>query len=162
MSKSFDINKAKQNIDAKKPEIQESEKKLEGLSKSKKALFDARMVIEGLDIDESVKATIVESLNSSYEEVKSEGQSESKKLNDILKDDDDTRREIMDARDDTQKAIDNLEGKGSILETFGISNAFEKSKIQAEQSLQELGELQEQVTADINKIMDVGHKLDSL
>jgi len=162
MSKSFDINKAKQNIDAKKPEIQESEKKLEGLSKSKKALFDARMVIEGLDIDESVKATIVESLNSSYEEVKSEGQSESKKLNDILKDDDDTRREIMDARDNTQKAIDNLEGKGSILETFGISNAFEKSKIQAEQSLQELNELQEQVTADINRIMNVGHKLDAL
>lgn len=161
MSKSFDKNKTRQAMDGYKKEINERKQKLEELSESKQELLDARSAIEGLGLDEDVKDTIISSLISSLENVRSEGKAESSKLDDTTKKYDDTKMEIMDAESETEKSIDSLSKKSSVLEKIGI-NVLDESREQAEKSLQELREMREESTDDISELLKLGQDLDSL
>lgn len=153
------------NLESSRSEVKEIQSKnverqgqIKNLEQSKQALMDARMEMENDDaLDESIKRTIIDALNSGLEENTKKGQ----EISDEMQTDVERIETITEETDasitDVEQKRASLEQKQSILEKFGLGAAIESGIKEIDNNRNDLEGLRDEATDVAKELDEIAH-----
>lgn len=148
-------NDVKRNLETKKSE-------LEDLEKRKKELLDAGIAVQGSDMDEKVIQTIMGEINRSLEENSEKGEELSTEMTDDVKNLDDMKTDVQEMSKSAEDQKKKLEGKKSILDKFGLGKGIENAISEIDSNQVDLENLQNGLLESEHELNQISQKLNSL
>ena len=161
MKKSFEITKIKESKEQSEEKLEKIIADKENLKECKQALVETIGLIESSGMDEDLKSKVLDDLNNRYKEIQNEAKEKNKELDEAAKKMDDIKMETMEAEEETQDKINNMNSQNAVLEKIGITTMAD-SISEAETNLQEIKETRESIQGLLKKMMECGQELDTL
>lgn len=161
MKKSFEITKIKESKEQSEEKLEKIIADKENLKECKQALVETIGLIESSGMDEDLKSKVLDDLNNRYKEIQNEAKEKNKELDEAAKKMDDIKMETMEAEEETQDKINNMNSQNAVLEKIGITTMAD-SISEAETNLQEIKETRESIQELLKKMMECGQELDTL
>ena len=158
--KSFELRKhqvreIKQNIEAKKTEAAQFEKK-------KEELLGAMTEISGAKLDEGVLETVKDMINSALEENREQAEKTSSEMNEDISRLENIKQETEESIEDAQKNKESLNQKQKILEKINAGGVLENAVQEIDTNLQELESFNNETIETMREAEKVASSLSGL
>lgn len=156
----FKIEQAKNKQNEIKRNIENKENHLNELKENKEKLMEAGMEIQASDLDEDVKNTTMDLINSELKELAEKGKEASSDMNDDLKELEGIKESTQTTLDSNIKETESLEEKKAFLDKLGLGGRLEHAVSELQNNQKDLEDLKTSILEDENKLMDVAHQLE--
>lgn len=145
----------KRNLDTKKEELSQLEKR-------KQALLDSGKDVQDSDMDESTKRLVMEQINQALEENAEKGNELSDEMQDDLDSLTGMKDEVSEMMESTEQERKSLENKKSILDRFGLGKNIDSAISEMNDSKIQLDSVNESLLEDEKELTEISHKLRNL
>ncbi len=158
----FSIDKVKDKQGDVKRNIETKKGELSQLEKRKEELLDSGIDIQDSDMDEATKRLVMEQINQAIEENSEKG----KELSSEMNGDVDSLKELKDdverMSESTEQERKKLERKKSILEKFGLGKNLDSAFQKMEESESNLESLNGSLLQDEKELSEISQRLSML
>ena len=160
--KSFKIEQAKSKQNEIRKNIEQKENRLRELDESKEKLMEAGMEIQASDIDEEIKNTIMDRINSGLKEISEKGKEETEEMDGNLKELEEIKSETEESLESNLSESEKLAAKKEFLDKLGLGRTLDNAVNDLQSNQQDLESLKESLLEDEKKLMDIAHQLENL
>lgn len=160
--KSFDMNKHQGEVREVKKGIEEKKQESVNLEKKKEELTNVMTEIMGANLDEKVVNTVHELINKALESNREEADKASTEMNEGISKLENIKQETEESKMDAQKQKTSIDQKQRVLEKIGAGGLLDGAGKEIDANIQELSDLNNDVTMVMEEAMKIASKLSGL
>lgn len=142
--------------------LEQKKGELSQLEENKSALLEAGTEVQGSEMDEKVKQTVMELINSELEANAEKGKEKSQEMTEDLQKLESSKEEVETMKESSASERQKLENKKNLLERFGLGGQMDSAISDMENHEQELDDLHQSLMDDEQELNAVSQKLSGL